>query len=71
MRKSIIIFDFVKKDLKDLKDFKDFKDPKDPKKTLKTLKPSLSFNRYHPSPFISLSASFGPSSFSQRIPHFL
>ena len=35
MRKSIIIFDFVKKDLKDLKDFKDFKDfkdLKDPKK---------------------------------------
>ncbi len=30
MRKSIIIFDFVKKDLKDLKDFKDFKDPKKP-----------------------------------------
>ena len=30
MRKSIIIFDFVKKDLKDFKDFKDLKDPKDP-----------------------------------------
>ena len=30
MRKSIIIFDFVKKDLKDLKDFKDLKDPKKP-----------------------------------------
>ena len=34
MRKSIIIFDFVKKDLKDLKDFKDLKDPKKPYKTL-------------------------------------
>jgi len=30
MRKSIIIFDFVKKDLKDFKDFKDLKDPKKP-----------------------------------------
>lgn len=30
MRKSLIIFDFVKKDLKDLKDFKDLKDPKKP-----------------------------------------
>ena len=30
MRKSLIIFDFVKKDLKDFKDFKDFKDLKDP-----------------------------------------
>ena len=30
MRKSLIIFDFVKKDLKDFKDFKDLKDPKDP-----------------------------------------
>ena len=65
MRKSIIIFDFVKKDLKDFKDFKDFKDP------IKTLKPSLSFNRYHSTPSISLSPSFGPSSFFQRIPHFL
>ena len=27
MRKSLIIFDFVKKDLKDFKDFKDLKDP--------------------------------------------
>lgn len=68
MRKSLIIFDFVKKDLKD---FKDFKDLKDPKKPYKALKPSLSFNRYHPTPSISLSASFGPSSFFQRIPHFL
>ena len=34
MRKSLIIFDFVKKDLKDLKDFKDLKDPKKPYKTL-------------------------------------
>lgn len=31
MRKSLIIFDFVKKDLKDFKDFKDLKDPKKPK----------------------------------------
>ena len=31
MRKSLIIFDFVKKDLKDLKDFKDLKDPIKPK----------------------------------------
>ena len=30
MRKSIIIFDFAKKDLKDFKDFKDLKDPKKP-----------------------------------------
>jgi len=30
MRKSLIIFDFVKKDLKDFKDFKDLKDPKKP-----------------------------------------
>ena len=67
MRKSLIIFDFVKKDLKDFKDFKDFKDLK----ALKSLKPSLCFNRYHPTPSISLSASFGPSSFFQRIPHFL
>ncbi len=34
MRKSLIIFDFVKKDLKDFKDFKDLKDPKKPYKTL-------------------------------------
>ena len=31
MRKSLIIFDFVKKDLKDLKDFKDLKNPIKPK----------------------------------------
>ncbi len=31
MRKSLIIFDFVKKDLKDFKDFKDLKDPIKPK----------------------------------------
>lgn len=67
MRKSIIIFDFVKKDLKDFKDLKDLKDPISPK----ALKPSLSFTRYHLTPSISLSASFGPSSFFQRIPHFL
>jgi len=30
MRKSLIFFDFVKKDLKDFKDFKDLKDPKKP-----------------------------------------
>ena len=31
MRKSLIIFDFLKKDLKDFKDFKDLKDPIKPK----------------------------------------